>query len=105
MFILLTMIAVIIASVSARRNKQRSLNNLNPDGGYTPQRFRPGGFTHEAYQRKVDWANCLDHAIDERARKIAEQEKFDLVDEKIMKRAILDVIQTETTKWSDQIRR
>lgn len=104
-FLAFTAIGTMWAYYSIRRMPKQSESNLNPSGGYTPGPVRPEGYTPAANQYKIGWQDELDLKIARRVKEITRQGKVDVVDEKIMRQAILEVIHNETIRLSDQLRR
>lgn len=95
-------VAVILFLANRIHKRDEWKSNLNPYGGYSPH---SASYTPNASSCKTDWQYELDRKIDLRAKEIMKREGVDMVDELMMKQAILDVIHLETIKMSDKIRR
>ncbi len=70
--------------------------------GWQPKELRPAGWTPKANQYKIYWQDELDAKINQRVKEIAEHDKLTEIDDRTMKRAILDVVNIELINLSNR---
>ncbi|MDP1718929.1 MAG: hypothetical protein Q8L24_00685 [bacterium] len=90
----LFLITVIICALAARREKALQKDPNQQAGGY--------GLTPRAAEYRLLWSKQSLATVDARCKEIAKGMGVDVIDDKMMKQAILEVVHSEWVKLSSR---